>query len=128
MGGLQQPATLDNTQTGIFTDTRDTPNTTDTRDTPPSTDTLDTDTYQTVVSTDTMDTINIGIFSDNHDTVAQPVESPKGENLPSGGPEGNQTFLRGAALKGSLIAQCIFSGQIFQTNPEDFPLFFKLLD
>ena len=43
-------------------------------------------------------------------------------------PEGNQTFPRGAAPKESLITLGTTLGQTFQTNPEDFPLFFRLLD
>ena len=43
-------------------------------------------------------------------------------------PESNQTFLRGAAPKEILITRGTSHGQIFQTNPEDFPLFFGLLD
>ena len=55
--------------------------------------------------------------------LVQTVENPKGLSgnfLPSRGPEGNQTFPRGAALRESLIS---LSGQIFQTIPKDFPIF-----
>ena len=43
-------------------------------------------------------------------------------NLPWGGPEGNQTFPRGAAPRESLITQGTSRGQIGQTIPEAFPL------
>ena len=48
------------------------------------------------------------------------------KNLPKGGPEGNQTCLRGAAPSESLMTQGTSRGQIFKTIPEDFPLFVRL--
>ena len=48
------------------------------------------------------------------------------KHLPKGGPEGNQTFQRGAAPWESLITQGTSHGQIFQTIPEDFSLFVRL--
>ena len=45
-------------------------------------------------------------------------------NLSLRGSESNQTFPRGAAPTESLINQGTSCGQILQTNPEDFPMFF----
>ena len=45
--------------------------------------------------------------------------------MPSGGPEGNQTFLCGAAQKESLNTQGASQGQIFQKIPTEFLLFFS---
>ena len=42
--------------------------------------------------------------------------------MPSGGPDGNQIFPKGAAPRESLTSR----GQIFQTIPEDFSLFVRL--
>ena len=50
------------------------------------------------------------------------------KKLPQGGCKGNQTFLRGAAPKESLMTRGTSHGQNFQTIPKDFPLFFRLLD
>ena len=56
------------------------------------------------------------------------MESPYGLSgkFAQGGPQGNQTFLRGAAPRESLITRGTSHGQIFQTIPKDFPLFVRL--
>ena len=42
------------------------------------------------------------------------------------GPEGNQTVLRGAAPKDSLITRGTSRGKIFSDKPKAFPLFVRL--
>ena len=48
------------------------------------------------------------------------------ENMPQGGPQGNQTFPRGAPPSKNQITRGASCGQVFQTIHVDFPLYFGL--
>ena len=66
------------------------------------------------------------LFSEKGDTLSTSaiwykqwkVQRDHLENLPYGGPESNQTFLRGTVWKESLITRGTSCGQIFPDNPE----------